>query len=92
MKRLAAKCLSGSWQELLIAVNKQLEEVLVSRAALENVCDCHVRHGYRVPPELVSQQGRKRVEVSRSTLWDLVQAHGKVCGKEKVNHGYSDVP
>lgn len=82
MKRTIPKCERAAWQHLLIMMNKRKETVVVRKAHLDSVTDCHARSGLRAPRGLVSQIGRSKAVVSRQVLFEFVQEHGEVCGKK----------
>jgi hypothetical protein len=75
-------CSDRAWRPLLIAMNKNQEEVEVSNEALDEVGQCHVNAGYQIPRDLVRERGRKYCTVRREQLFDFVLVHGKACGEQ----------
>lgn len=82
-ERVAPRCSAEAWHECLVAMNQNKDEVLVSTAALEDVVLCHRRKGGQVSRDLIVRDGRRSCAVRRQQLWDLIQAHGKICERNE---------
>ena len=79
-----AKCSESSWRELLHAMNKSPDEVVVSTEGLNAVLECHEHYAgaeARSAPGMVLKLGRKKCTVDRKILFAFVNEHGDVCGK-----------
>lgn len=77
------KCSEESWREMLFAMNKTSDTVIISVAGLNEVVECHDHYGGDEPKELILELGRKRAVVDRRRLFSFVNDHGEVCGKMK---------
>lgn len=79
MERPLRSCSADSWRDCLIAMNKQDEEVVVKTKPLTEVLECHRRKGGHASRDMIVKEGSNRCTVRRNLLWELVQAHGKLC-------------
>lgn len=79
MERAKRSCSADSWHACLVAMNKDIEEVVVEAGALLEVLECHRRKGGSLSRDLIVKESGRRAQVRRYLLWDLVQEHGKIC-------------
>jgi len=84
MERKRLTCSAGACQHLYVMMNKRSETVRLKRSLLDEVIACHRSHGVEPPLALT---GLNR-EVSRQALFDFVQDHGEICGKQKVDENW----
>lgn len=82
MERRKPCCSHGAFRHLTIKMNKRIGSVSVNKRQLDEVMDCHKRHGghartlYDDPDD-----GEGIVEVLRKDLFAFVVDHGEICGK-----------
>lgn len=89
MERIQAKkdkrCSADAWQELLVAMNSKKDRVVVSKASLTEVYECHVMcDGDQAINLGYKEKGYKFATVDRLALFKFVQDHGKICLRERI--------
>jgi hypothetical protein len=78
-KPILPTCSAESWHQLLIAMNRKEDEVILPRAILADAQACEEAHAgargepiFRFEP---SHVGRSKITLPRKQVWDFVQAH-----------------
>ena len=76
-------CSADSWRRVLVAINQKTEDVIIPRADLEDVIQCHRRASLHHQEFPIVWARRTKICINRMVLFNFVQEHGSICGRRE---------